>query len=179
MASATGRAAASAYMAKLPDQLTRLLQGAGRAGGRVIADEAKHRSRSDEVADAIVVRTKSKDDRIVVRVTVKPGWAYSLALWGEYGTSPHFISVADEQRQGLGIQRINAKVLEADGDGSLVIGGKFVGKTVFHPGAQAHPFLRPALDTKEAEAVKAAQAYINARVSRGGILGGADQDDDA
>jgi hypothetical protein len=174
----TGRSATSSYMAALPDQITRLLKGAGRAGGRVIADEAKNRSQSEEVADAIVMRSKTKDDRIVVRVTVKPGWTYSLALWQEYGTSPHFISVTDEQRQGLGIRRINTKVSEAGGNGSLVIGGKFVGKTVFHPGAQAHPFLRPALDTKETEAIKTAQTYINARVLRGGISN-IDQDDDA
>jgi hypothetical protein len=169
MPTMTGRAAASSYIAKLPEQITRVLQGAGRAGGRVIADEAKSRSQSQEVADAIVVRTRSKDHRIVVRVTVKPGWTYSLALWSEYGTSPHFISVDDQQREGLGLRRINAKVREASGDGSLVIGGKFVGSTVFHPGARPHPAFRPALDTKEGEAVKAAQAYINARVSRAGI----------
>jgi HK97 gp10 family phage protein len=169
MATATGRSEASAYIASLPEQLTRLLQGAARAGGRVIADEAKSRSVSDEVADAVVIRTKNDDHRVVVRVTIKPGWTYSRALWLEYGTSPHFISVDDEQRQALGIRRINAKVKEADGDGSLVIGGKFVGKTLFHPGARPHPFLRPALDTKEAEAVTAMQSYINARVSRAGI----------
>lgn len=169
MATATGRSEASAYIGKIPQQLTRLLAGAGRAGGRVIADEAKANAQSSDVAEAIVVRSKSADGRVVVRVTVKPGWTYSLALWGEYGTSPHFISVQENQRQGLGIQRINQRVGEAGGDGSLVIGGKFVGATVFHPGARPHPFLRPALDIKKGEAVKAAQAYINARVSRQGI----------
>lgn len=169
MASATGRAQASAYIGKIPEQLTRLLVGAGRAGGQVIANEAKANAQSSDVAKAIVVRTKAADGRVVVRVTVKPGWTYSLALWGEYGTSPHFISVDDDQRKGLGIQRINQRVGEAGGDGSLVIGGKFVGKTVFHPGSRPYPIFRPALDTKEAEAVRTAQAYINARVSRRGI----------
>lgn len=176
MASATGRARASAYIGKIPEQLTRLLAGAGRAGGRVIAAEAKSNAQASEVANAIIVRSKSGDGRVVVRITVKrekgqsaPGWAYSQAIWQEYGTAPHFITVADGQRQGLGIRRINQRVGEADGNASLVIGGKFVGKTVFHPGAKAHPFLRPALDFKGAEAVRTAQAYINARVSGGKI----------
>jgi len=178
MATMTGRSAVSSYMAKLPEQLTRVLQGAGRAGGKVIADEVKVRAPAEEVAEAVIIRSRTQDHRIVVRVTIKPGWAYSLALWGEYGTSPHFISVDDEQRGGLGIRRINAKVREADGNGSLVIAGQFVGKTVFHPGAGQHPFLRPSLDTKQTEAVKAAQAYINARVSRSGIRGSDEGDDE-
>lgn len=177
MATATGRAEVSAYIGGLEAQLTTLLRGAGRAGGGVIADEAKLRTRSDEVRDGIILRTKTEDDRIVVRVTIKLGWAYSRALWEEYGTSPHFISVGDEQRGGQGLQRINAKVKEAKGDGSLVIGGKFVGRTVFHPGTAPHPFLRTSLDVKEREAIAAAQRYINARIARG-VIAGSDEGDE-
>jgi hypothetical protein len=176
MATATGRAEVSAYMASLEAKLTRLLRGAARAGGGVIAVEAKLRTASDEVRDGIILRTKSEDGRIVVRVTVKQGWAYSRALWEEYGTSPHFISVGDEQRAGMGLRRINDRVKEADGDGSLVIGGKFVGPTVFHPGTAPHPFLRTSLDVRERDAIAEAQRYINARVSRAGIRDNDDGD---
>lgn len=169
MATTRGRTEVSAYMAKLPVQLTRVLRGAGRAAGKVIAEEAALRSQSSEVAEAIILRSRTKDERIIVRVTVKAGWTYALALWGEYGTSAHFISVREDQRQGMSIRRINQQVRRAGGDGSLVIAGHFVGETVFHPGAQPHPFFRPALDTKKGEAVQAAQDYINSRVSRSGI----------
>ncbi len=178
MATATGRAEVSAYIGGLEGKLTKLLRGSARAGGGVIAEEAKLRTASDDVRDGIIVRTKSEDRRIVVRVTVKPGWAYSRALWEEYGTSPHFISVDDSQREGQGIRRINATVGETKGDGPLVIGGKFVGKTVFHPGAQPHPFLRVSLDTKEREAIQAAQGYLNARISRGDIADMSEGDDE-
>lgn len=178
MATATGRSEASAYMASLPKQLVRLMAGAARAGGRVVADEVKLRAPAEEVADAVIMRARTDDHRVVVKITVKKGWAYSLALWAEYGTSPHFISVDDEQRKGLGIGRINTKVREAGGDASLVIGGKFVGKTVFHPGAAAHPFLRTSLDLKQGEAVAVAQAYINGRLSRGRIALPSEGDDE-
>ena len=92
----------------------------------------------------------------------------------ETGTAPHFIRVDDSQRRGMGINRINKSVKE----GSLVINGKFVGATVHHPGARPHPFLRPALDMKEGEAIAAAQAYIDARITPSGITGDSSGDED-
>lgn len=178
MVTVRGRSEVSAYLAALPEQITKVLRGAGRAGGKVIADEAKDRSSSDAVANDVVVRTKNADGRIVVTVTVKPGYSWFRALWLEFGTDPHFIRVDDTQRKGRGIGRINQQVRDARGDGSLVIGGKFVGDTVWHPGARPHPFLRPALDIKEADAIAAAQAYINARVSKAGITATAEGDEE-
>jgi hypothetical protein len=63
--------------------------------------------------------------------------------------------------------------------GTLVINGKPAGATVWHPGARPHPFLRPALDVKEREAIGAAQSYINARVGPGGINASGTEGDDA
>lgn len=171
MASVRGKEGVKSYFARLPTQLTDVLRGAGRAGGRVIAQEAKDRSASQDVAGDVVVKTKVDEGRIVVTVTVKPGFNWFRALWLEYGTDPHFISVDDSQRGGQGIRRINQQVRAAGGDASLVIGGQFVGKTVWHPGARPMPFLRPALDIKEAEAIRAAQAHINARIAGGKIVG--------
>jgi len=178
MASLKGKDALRLYLSRLPEQfLPRVLRGAARAAATVVADEAKLRSISDDVSAAIKVRTKLEDGKVVGRIIVAMG-RNNLPLWLEYGTDPHFITVDDGQRGGLGIKRINAKVGEAKGQGSLVIGGKFVGTTVFHPGAQAHPFLRPSLDIKEAEAMRAAQHYISTRVKRSGIVG-QDAGDDA
>lgn len=176
MVTVRGRSEVKRYIAQLPEALVeKVLRGAARAGGKVIADEAKARSESDDVADAIIIRSSAKDGRIVVTVTVKPGWAYSLGVWLEWGTDPHFITVDDSQRAGMSVRKVNEKTKA----GSLVIGGAFVGKTVWHEGARPFPFLRPALDIKEAEAVKAAQQYINSRVTRAGIRGGSDMGDDA
>ena len=129
-----------------------------------MANEAKSRSISSEVSAAIKVATSVADGHVKAKVQVKGPGAY-IAPWLEHGTDPHFISVDDSQREGMSVGRINKKVKE----GSLVIGGQFVGATVHHPGAKPHPFLRPALDTKGDEAMNAAQSYIDARVSRTGI----------
>lgn len=167
MASIKGRDAVRSFINNLPEQLaTKVLRGAGRAAANVVAQEARERSISPEVSAKIKVVTRRDEGRIIAKVQVKMG-GYNLPIWLEYGTAPHFISVSEDKRQGLSVNRINQRTRE----GSLVIGGNFVGDTVFHPGARPHPFLRPALDIKEADAIRAAQQYVNARVTRKGVRG--------
>ena len=174
MPKVTGRAEVRQFIAGIPAALeTKVLRGAARAAAKVVAEEAKARSISSEVSGAIRIATKKEEGRVIAKVQVKGPGAY-IAPWLEYGTAPHFISVDDSQREGRSVNRINKLTKE----GSLVIGGHFVGKTVHHPGAKPHPFLRPALDTKESEAIAAARQFIKARVSRAGILGSAEQDGD-
>lgn len=174
MATSRGKSEVQRYMAGLPEEIvSKMLVGAGRAGGKVIAEEAKERVISQDVADNIIVRTKREDTRVVVKIRVKSGFANSIGNWLEWGTAPHFISVDDSQRQGKSVARINALARE----GTLVINGRFVGDTVYHPGARPHPFLRPALDLKEGEAISMAQSYINARVVTGKIVGQPDSGD--
>jgi hypothetical protein len=175
MATSTGRSEVKAYMASLPAQIEKkLLRGAARAAAEVVADEARDRVISPEVRKAIKTRTSAEEGRVIAKVQVQMG-GYNLPLWLEYGTDPHFISVDDSQRQGMSVRKVN----DAHKAGSLVINGQFVGATVLHPGARPHPFLRPALDTKEAEAIAAAQNYINARVSPAGITGTGSEAGDA
>ena len=146
---------------QLPAALEKnVLRGAARAAANVVADEARQRCISSEVRDSIKVAGSSKDGRIIAKVQTKGEGAY-IAPWLEYGTRPHFISVSDADRGGRSIKRLNKEVRE----GSLTIGGRFVGPVVHHPGARPHPFLRPALDTKEGEAVAAAQSYITMRLA--------------
>jgi len=167
MPTVRGKAEVARYIARTPADIeSKILRGAARAAANVVADEARERCISRQVAEAIKVASSSDEGRVIAKVQVK-GRAAFIAPWLEYGTAPHFISVAEDQRQGRGIRLIN-KMHKA---GSLVIGGKFVGPTVFHPGARPHPFLRPALDVKQGEAIAAAQAYIDARVTPQGIVG--------
>jgi len=167
MPSVKGQAEVERFIAGLPTQIeAKLLRGAARAGGKVLLDETKSRSPAAEVTEALTLRTNSEPGRIVVKVSVKGHWPRSLAIWAEYGTDPHFITVDDSQREGKSVRRINET-----GGGSLRIGGKFVGKTVHHPGAKANPFMRPSLDLSAAAARAAMQTYVNARVTRGGIIG--------
>jgi hypothetical protein len=170
MPTVRGKAEVKRFMAETPAQLVKVLRGAGRAGAKVVSEEIKERTPSEDVRENLRTRTKQDDGRIVVKIDIKPGWARSLGTWLEYGTAPHLISVDESQRQGMSIGRINRLANSPDSSHSLVIGGKFVGTTVFHPGARPHPSFRPALDTKEAEAFAAAQSYINSHVKPSGIV---------
>ena len=167
MGTSRGGADVRRFMAALPGQIERkVLRGAARAAANVVATEAKERSISSEVAGAVKVAVKAEEGRVVAKVQVKGPGAY-IAPWLEYGTDPHFISVDESQRRGMSVGRVNRLGKE----GSLVINGQFVGTTIHHPGARPHPFLRPALDAKEGEAIAAAQGFINARVRPAGITG--------
>ena len=168
-----GKAEVKRFIADTPAKLTNVLRGAGRAGAKVVSEEIKVRTTSEEVRDNLRTRTKQEDGRVVVRIDIKPGWARSLGTWLEYGTEPHLITVDESQRQGMSVGRINKLAKGPDSGHSLVIGGSFVGSTVFHPGARPHPAFRPALDVKEAEAIAAAQGYINSHVKPSGIVGSA------
>lgn len=179
MPTVRGKSDVRSFIAGLPDEIERkLLMGAARRAGVVVADEAKMLARADVVADNIIVRAKREPGRVIVKISVKGQWPNSVGNWLEWGTAPHFIRVDDSVREGRSVRRINELGNQPGSSHSLVINGKFVGDTVFHPGAQAHPFLRPALDHKERDAISAAQSYINARVTPGGITGSAEADDE-
>lgn len=171
MPTVRGKEDVRAFIAQVPVVMeTKVLRGAARAAAKIVAEEAKARSISDLVAQSVKISTRQiEQGRVIAKVQTKGPGAY-MAPWLEYGTDPHFITVADSERRGMSIGRVNRSVK----NGSLVIGGNFVGETVFHPGARPHPFMRPALDTKADEAVRAAQDYINVRVARG-MTGGDDE----
>ena len=177
MAYERGRAEVRSFIAGLPAQIeAKLLRGAARAAAKVVVDEAREQCVDKEVAAALTVKVMVEPDFVLARIFPdprKPG--VSRAIWVEYGTDPHLISVSEEDRGGMSVGRINRLTKE----GSLVIGGHFVGPVVEHPGATPHPFLRPAIDTKKGEAIAAAQRYINARVSPTGIAGGPDTEEGA
>ena len=177
MATARGRTEVKRLIASLPAQIEkRLLPGAARAGANVIAEEARDQCIDKEVAASLKVRTKSDPGLVVARIKPDPKMpgAYR-ATWIEYGTAPHFISVSEGDRKGRSIGRINRQVKE----GSLVIGGHFVGPSVWHKGARPFPFLRTALDTQRAAAVAAAQAFVDKHVTRSGITSPTDAEEDA
>ncbi len=167
MATVRGREGVRRYMGAQREGISRsLLPGAARAGGAVIREEAKDRATSDAVKEKIAMTVKRDGDQVIARIGLSKGWSLAVGIWLEYGTDPHYITVDDSQRQGMSANRINTLKKR---DNVLVINGQPVGKTVLHPGAKPNPFLRPALDTKEAAAIDAAQAYINSRIRPGGI----------
>lgn len=190
MARRRSGAATRRFMEQLPVLLaTKVLPGAARAGAKVIAQEARTilGGRQAEagngamvlIADSVKVRSRKREGLVAARVMLDGPGAY-VGRWLEYGTHGHFISLDPAYRQGMTARRTNDRIRDGDADlkATLIINGKPVGTSVYHPGAKAHPFLRPALDGKRAEAVAAAQAYINRRVTRAGIVG-SDEGDEA
>ncbi len=171
MAYSRGGSAVRRFLIGLPDALERkVLPGAARAAGEVVAEEARLNVRSQLVAEHIKVKTERGAGYVRATISIigsdaRADWARSLGVWLEYGTDPHYITVDDSQSDGKSAARINRL---AD-KGVLVINGRPVGKTVLHPGAQSHPFLRPALDLRARAAAAAGQSYIKSRVSRNGI----------
>lgn len=168
MPTTRGKAETKAYLRQLPGKIEeRLLRGAARAGIDVIEKEAADRVISDEVRENLQTRVRKREDAIVATLSVKPGWARSVANWLEYGTVGHYISVDPTATGGRSARRVNTLAKQ----GVLVINGTPVGATVWHPGARPHPFMRVALDVKAGDAIAAAQGYIDAKAPRLGLAG--------
>lgn len=175
----TGLSAVQSKMRRIPDEMRGVLRGAARAGGKVFAEYVEENTTSQKVVrEAVRLRTKQDDGFVRATVDLKPGWGRTVGNWMEYGTEAHFISVDASQRRGRSVSKINQQVREERGNQSLVIGGNFVGTTVWHPGTRPEPVFRPARDLRAEEAKAAAQQYIKARINRGVITPGDEGEDD-
>lgn len=148
-----GLAALEKALAELPEKLQRnVVRGGLRAGAKVIEQRAK---------DAVPVRSGKLRDSIRVSVRVKRGVPEATiraggrdkggafyAHWVEFGTGAHLIK--PKARKSL----VVASILR---------------ETVDHPGATAHPFMRPAMDAGAQEAVLAFGEYVRKRLTKQGI----------
>lgn len=169
--------------------LERILPGAGRAGGQVVADAAKQllggkrvdtaNGGSALIADALKIRIRRDGTVIRGKITME-GPGSSVGRWLEYGTAPHFISVTNV-RLGLTASRANRRLKDGDAGlhASLFINGKPVGQTVWHKGADKSPFLRPAYDANMDAIVPAMLAYMAKRITRAGVISGPDVEAEA
>lgn len=160
-----GLAELQAALDQLPARMeANVMRGALRAGARVLQAEAKRLvpvSLPNEenqrlygaymglLRDSIRVRVSLRNGRVTARVEAGgsgrrgKGAAY-YARWVELGTKPHPITAAARK--------------------SLQISGAFPA-VVMHPGAQPRPYLRPALDGKAQDALRAAAEYIRGRLA--------------
>lgn len=157
-----------------------VVRGGARAAAVVVRDEAKRnvRRRSGKLARSLKVSVRIQGTLVTAKVASKGDASYR-APWIEYGVKAHWIVVAGEEldivrsrlkggQRGSTKTRVRNlnKMVDA---GSLVIGGNFVGPYVRHPGSRAYPFLRPALDTKAAEAINTMGTYMAERLSWGSL----------
>ena len=151
----------SAFPAKMQKQAYR---SALVAAAAPIRDEARLLAPKRTGAMAKSIKTGSarqnQDGTFQVSIRLTGPHAF-LGVMHEYGVAPHLIA-----RTGKGEGRVAIrKASEGPGtvqNGVMKIGDDFVSGIISHPGHRAHPFMRPALDAKADEAVKAFAGKIRA-----------------
>lgn len=134
---------------RLPSDIARKwLRGALRAGGAVLADEARTnvRRKSGDLAKTIRVSADGKFSGGSMKAFVRAGnkkvwWAHFI----EWGTQAHEIAAKKK-------------------DGALKLFTNFFAEKVDHPGAKPFPFMRPAFDRKAIAAVNAFAEYLRKRI---------------
>ena len=132
---------------ELPAKVERnILRGAMRAGAKVFADRAKELVpvKSGQLRDSIKVSTRSKRGRVSATVSAGGKKAF-YAHMVEFGTARHFIK--PRTRKSLFFAGLAREVVD-------------------HPGSTPKPFMRPALDGGQVEAVNAAADYIRKRLAK-------------
>ena len=158
---------------QLPVKIERnVMRAALRAGANVIRNEARDNVpvRLGALRKSIRVSTGSKNGRVWATIKAGSKEAYYWR-WVEFGTKPHLIKVQEDEKpinsrltakRGQ-LTRVSMRTINRN---ALKIGSNFVGPTVSHPGAQPHPFMRPALDAKGNAAVDAVVAKIAERLMK-------------
>ena len=157
----------------LPLKIERnIYRGALRAGAKVIVDEAKRLVPIDssDLRDSIRASVRVGRNNGKITANIKAGNKKAFyANFIEHGTVRHYIkaSIRPQRLTRRGLKTISIKTLnKIESRGGLVIGGRFVGTEVIHPGSRKHPFMRPALDTKWRDAVTAFADYVRTRLPK-------------
>ena len=165
----TGGAELAAALQQFGANIERnMMRGALRSGAQVIAEEAKSRVPVDsgELKDSIRVRAgRIRNGKVMYyvqagsskpikkkgpngKVEYKNPWYAHLV---EFGVRAHVIIAGGATKAG--------KVLAS--------AARVLGEKVDHPGTQAKPFMRPALDNKADDAIGRVAEYLRARIARG------------
>lgn len=144
----TGGAALDALLASLPVKLeTNIMRSALRAGAAVYLAQVKQNIPVEHGLlrqSARVTTRKTKDGKVSASVKVGNSAAF-YAHMVEFGTRPHSITSR-----------------------GMTINGNVV-RSVDHPGARPHPFMRPAADEKFTQAVEAVRMQVRKRLTKEGL----------
>ena len=134
----------------LPAKIERnIMRSALRQGANIIRDAARANINDRTGALGKSVRVKTGARRGEVKATIEAGSKEAYyAHMVEFGTQAHEIKAAEGS--------------------ALNVAGKPVAK-VDHPGAAPHPFMRPAIDEKQGEAIRAVGEQIRKRLTKEGI----------
>lgn len=132
-------------LSQLPAKIeANVVRGGLRKGAVVLRDAIREAAPKDsgDLAASVRVSVRLRNGTVVATVKTgnKKAWYAHLV---EYGTAAHEIHAAE--------------------GGRLAIGGALL-TFVNHPGARAHPFVRPALDSHQQIALDAAMDYMRNRL---------------
>ena len=148
-----------AFLAAFP---LRLQKGAVRsaltAAAKPVRDQARANAPRQTGKLAKSIKSGSPkvnlDGTISISVRLKGRHSF-LGIFFEYGVAPHFITAGDSNLSARKLTQKVGREGSEEVDGAMKIGADFVTGAVLHPGIPAQPFLRPALDVRADEAVKA------------------------
>lgn len=150
-----------AYLSALPANMQKqAYRQALTAAAKPIRDEARLLApkQSGKMAKSIKTGSPRQNQDGTFSVTIRLAGEHAfLGLFHEYGVAPHFISAGDSGVSARLLTR-SARRGGVMGDTerqALKIGDNYISGEVFHPGHRAQPFMRPALDTRADDAVKA------------------------
>jgi len=165
------------FLNAFPANLKRnAIAGGLRGAGGVIRDEARVLAAKSSGQMAKAIRTSSvrtnQDGTMSIKVRLDPKAPHAyLGILSEYGVDRHFISAGDSGKSigllGKAADIGGVDVVARRGRGEnqpevLAINGQYVTGAVLHPGHSAHPFMRPALEYKAAEALQVFGVRIRA-----------------
>jgi HK97 gp10 family phage protein len=131
----------------LPVKLERnVMRSALRAGMKVIMEEAKSNvpARTGALRDSFKISTRLRKGTVTAKVSVGNEKAF-YGRFVEFGTAAHVIAAKNK------------------GQLMFFAGGFY--RSVSHPGAKARPFMRPALDNKADDALRAFAAKVRSVLS--------------
>jgi HK97 gp10 family phage protein len=140
------------------------------AAAKPIRDEARLRARRQSGKMAKAIKTgsprRNEDGTFSVQISLKGPHAF-LGQMHEYGVAAHFITAGDS---GMSARMLTRAGRRGDLVGdvehrALKIGENYISGGVMHPGHSAHPFMRPSLDAKADEAVKAFADQVRAVIA--------------
>jgi HK97 gp10 family phage protein len=167
-----GLAELDKYLSHLPANMQKqAYRGMVTAIARPIRDEARLLApkRTGKMAKSIKTGSarQNQDGSFQVSVRLQGPHAF-LGVMHEFGVSPHFISAGDADMSAKLLTRAGKRegidVVSRKGGKNepevLKIGENYISGGVMHPGHAAHPFMRPALDAKADEAVRAGAVFL-------------------
>ncbi len=140
-----------------------IIRGGLRAGTSVFLKRARQfvPIKSGALRRSLRIRTSSKKGQLTATLVAGGKEAFYAGMV-EFGTAPHLIVARNQQDRNVA-----AKVNRATDNGAKALSfGSTIVEQVQHPGSAPRPFMRPALDGGEQEALEAMGAYIMNRIEK-------------